>query len=180
MKKQLLRAVVGLILVVGCGRTEQAPQFAVIPPDAPDEESWNATLVFTDSSWTKARIRVGHARKYISRGQTLLDSGVYAEFYGRGGELDATLVADSAVVDDRTKDMVAYGSVHVESQRKQTTIDTDRLHYDNERRYFHSDAPVTIIDRAQGRTLRGVGFESDESLQNYTIYKPSGRFERME
>ena len=165
------------LLCISCGKNaSDQPQAVVdIPSDAPTEESWNTTLLFTDSSWTKARLQVGHARKYLNRMETLLDSGVYVEFYDRDGSLNVTLLADSAHIDDRTGDMIAYGSVHVDSERNRTVVDTDRLHYDNKTRRLHSDAFVKIIDGMRGRTLQGTGFESDEGLQNYKIYNVSGK-----
>ena len=177
------RALPALLLIIlmallsGCqtGNDPLPGGTASIPADAPDDETWSTTILFTDSTIVKAKLRVGHARRYISRMETLLDSNVYVEFYGRDGTLSATLVADSARIDDRTKDMVAYGNVHVESDVNRTTVDTDRLHWSNERRLLHSDAYVKIVDQGRGRTLEGRGFESDESLQNYKIYNASGR-----
>lgn len=159
----------------GCGKeNEPAINQAKIARDAPDEESWSATIIFADSSWTKARLQVGHARKYYARGETLLDSGVYVEFYASDGTRNATLVADSARVDDRTSDMVAYGAVHVESTGGARIIDTDRLNYDHEGERVHSDARVTIVDNVKGQTLRGVGFTSNLSLTRYEIYRITG------
>jgi LPS export ABC transporter protein LptC len=106
--------------------------------------------------------------------ETLLDSGVHVEFYNRDGSVNVTLTADSARIDDRSGDMNAYGNVHVVSTAKQTTVDTERLFYDAANRRLHSDAWVSIVDDIRGRKLKGTGFESDESLENYTIYKVSG------
>ncbi|MBC8144060.1 MAG: LPS export ABC transporter periplasmic protein LptC [bacterium] len=147
---------------------------ALIAANAPDEESRNATIVFADSSWTKARLQVGRARKFYGRGETLLDSGVYVEFYASDGSLNATLVCDSALVDDRTMNMIAYGNVHVESDGGQRIIDTDRLKYDHVEQRVHSDARVSIIDNIKGQTLRGVGFTSNLALTRYEIYNISG------
>lgn len=171
----LLLAAAPFILPGCSGEREQPASTLVIGPDAPDDESWNSTILFTDSSFTRARLQVGHARRYISRMETLLDSGVYVEFYNSEGVISATLVADSARIDDRTKDMVAYGKVHVQSDANRTTVDTDRLNWSNDRRLLHSDAYVKVVDAGRGRTIEGTGFESDESLRNYSIYRVSGR-----
>lgn len=176
MKPLLLVILSAAALLCACGQEQEAPpNRARIPVDAPDEESWRTTLMFTDSNWVKARLRVGHVRKYISRMQTVLDSSLYVEFYASDGALNATLIADSAHVDDRTGDMVAYGNVHVVSARNKTTVDTDRIFYDSAKRLLHSDAHTTIVDTLRGRTLTGTGFESDESLQHYKIFSASGR-----
>ena len=159
--------------VVSCGEEEKGTTSAeaVIPKDAPDTESWNTTLILTDSTWTRAKMEIGHARQYVAKMETLLDSGVYVRFYDRDGALNATLVADSARIDDRTRDMAAFGRVHVHSGRTRRVIDTERLYFDNERRLLHSDAPVLIVDSARGQTVNGVGFESDEGLTRYKIYR---------
>jgi LPS export ABC transporter protein LptC len=176
-----LRSLIALLgalvapLLASC-ESEEGPAInrAQIAPNAPDEESWNATIIFTDSSVTKARLQVGHVRKYYGRGETLLDSGVYVEFFASDGSLNATLVADSARVDDRTSDMIAYGDVHVESNGGQRIVDTDRLNYDHEGERVHSTARVSIIDNVKGQTLRGTGFTSNLSLTHYEIYRISG------
>lgn len=147
---------------------------AQIAVDAPDEQSTNATIVFADSNWTKARLQVGRARKYYGRGETLLDSGVFVEFYAIDGSLNATLVADSATVDDRSMNMTAFGNVHVESDGGQRIIDTDRMTYDHAGQRVHSDARVSIVDNVKGQTLRGTGFTSNLSLTKYTVYRISG------
>lgn len=170
----LICAVLGAAAIAGCDEQRTPGNPAEISADAPDDETWNTTIVFTDSNMVKARLKVRHARRYVSRMETLLDSGVYVEFYGSDGVMNASLVADSARVDDRTKDMVAYGSVHVVSERSKTTVETDRLHWSNGQRLLHSDAFVKVVDRGRGRMLQGTGYHSDEALRNYTIYNVSG------
>jgi LPS export ABC transporter protein LptC len=168
-------------LHAGCTSSDDKPQeHVVIPVDAPDDESWHTTILFTDSVRMKARMTVGHARRYINKMQTLLDSSVYVEFYNSQGEINATLIADSARIDDRTKDMVAYGNVHVNSDHNLRTVDTDQLHWSNDRRVFFSDKRVKIIDRRDDRVIEGVGFESDDGLSNYKIFNASGQFRRPE
>jgi LPS export ABC transporter protein LptC len=163
-------------VLAGCQREVEQPQNLVnIPPGAPDDESWNTTILLTDSVTTKAKVKVGHARRYIAKMETLLDSGVYVEFYAPDGSLSATLIADSARIDDRTKDMSAFGAVHVNSDRNKTTVDTDLLNWSNSRRRLFSDAHVKVVDRVRGRMLEGTGYESDEALQHYNIHSASGR-----
>lgn len=176
MRRLLFAVICCAALVAGCSEEKTPPpNRARIAQDAPDEESWRTTLLFTDSSWVKARLRVGHVRRYVSRMQTVLDSSLFVEFYASDGSLNATLIADSAHVDDRTNDMIAFGRVHVVSARNKTYVDTERLYYDNAKRLLHSDTHTTIVDSLRGRTLVGSGFESDESLQHYKIFSASGR-----
>lgn len=164
-----------LLLSAGCSSDADIPQeYVEIPVDVPDDESWNMSLVISDSNIVKARMKFGHARRYVSRMETIVDSNVYVEFYNPSGEITATLIADSARIDDRTKDMSAYGAVHVKSDQNQTVVDTDRLFWDSKRRHIHSDARVKVVDNVRQQTIEGTGFDSDESLKNYTFYNVSG------
>ncbi len=162
--------------VTSCEDTSNATaDHVTIPANAPDDESWSTTILFTDSLGPKARLRVGHARRYAATMETMLDSGVYIEFFDRSGEINATLVADSARIDDRTKDMKAFGRVHVVSPRERTDVDTDRLFWDAKDRKLRSDSHVKLDNKAKNEQIQGSGFESDESLHNYTIFNVTGR-----
>lgn len=163
-------------IVTSCDDSANDPSDRVtIPENAPDDESWKATILFTDSLGSKARLRVGHARRYTATMETILDSGVYIEFFGSDGSINATLVADSARIDDRTKDMKAFGRVHVVSPRERTEVDTDRLFWDAKDRKLRSDSHVKLDNKAKDEQIQGSGFESDESLHNYTIFNVTGR-----
>ncbi len=187
LSRSYLVAGVGVLLIIagmgitGCGEKEEpAVGKITIPEGAPEEESLHTEIIFTDSSWTKARLQVGRARRYAARMETLLDSGLYVEFYERDGTLNAILTADSARIDDRTGNMCAFGEVHVKSEKNLTDVDTKRLCYDKEQQLLHSDSWVKVVDHGRGRVIEGVGFESDEGLKNYKIFDVSGQVARQE
>lgn len=165
-----------LIMLSACSEAAKGPANVVeLPEGLPDEEGRNTSILLTDSSWTKAILQVGRARKYNNTMETLIDSGLFVRFLDRDGTLNATLRADSARIDDKTGNMCAFGSVHVYSEKNRTIVDTDKLCYDKETAKLHSDSRVHVVDSARSRTIQGTGFESDESLKHYTIYNPSGQ-----
>ena len=169
-------ALVAVFCLASCATEQKGPATIIeIPPDMPDETGRSTAIVLSDSNWTKAILQVGRARKYNERLETLIDSGLDARFHDRDGSLNATLSADSARIDDKTGNMCAYMRVHVHSQKNRTIVDTEKLCYDKETGRFHSDAWVKIVDSLRGRTLQGTGFESDESLTDYTINRVSGQ-----
>ncbi len=172
----VLSAVVAVSALAGCDsdRAGAPGSGVVIAANAPDQESWNTTLTYTENGRLKVRLVTAHARRYLDRMETLLDSGVYVEFYDVDGTVNATLLADSARIDDRTQDMAAFGSVHVDSRRNRTTVDTETIFYDRDADSLRSDSRVYLDDEARGRTLQGVGFRSDAALHGYTIYSASG------
>lgn len=172
---RLAIAILVLTFVAGCEEDPGPTDRIVIPPNAPDDESWNATIVLNDSVGLRARVRVGHARRYLASMSTLLDGGVQVEFYAADGSVSAVLTGDSARIDDRTRDMSAYGRVHVVSKTNGTVVDTDRLFWVETKRRLHSDSHVRIVSPEKDEVLEGSGFESDETLRNYTIFKVTGR-----
>lgn len=163
-------------VATGCEEQEEQRDAVVVPPGAPDDESWRATISYVDSNRQKAVIRVGHARRSISKAETRLDSGVYVQFYAPDGTVNATLIADSARLDDRTRDMSAYGAVHVESAQGERLVDTDTIFWNNTTRRLKSNSPVKVVDKVRGQNIEAVGFESDEGLRNYTFYSVKGTF----
>lgn len=163
-------------MLVGCAEEQKGPANIVeLPEGMPDEQGENTSILLSDSSWTKAILQVGHARKYTNRMETLIDSGLFVRFLDRDGALNATLRADSARIDDKTGNMCAYGSVHVYSEKNRTTVDTDKLCYDKETGKLHSDSRVSVVDSLKLRSIQGTGFESDEALKEYTIYNVTGQ-----
>lgn len=161
--------------LVGCEEDSGPRDRVVISANAPDDESWNATIVLNDSTGPRARVRVGHVRRYLATSTTILDSGVQVEFFAAGGGVNAILTSDSARIDDRTRDMSAYGRVHVVSRTNGTVVDSDRLFWDEKRRKLHSDSHVRMNNPERDELLEGSGFESDETLRSYTIFNVTGR-----
>ena len=161
---------------VACAEENKGPANIVeLPEGMPDEEGENTSILLSDSNWTKAILQVGRARKYGSRLETLIDSGLFVRFLDREGALNATLRADSARIDDKTGTMCAYGKVHVYSEKNRTIVDTDKLCYEKETGKLHSDSHVSVVDSLKARSIQGTGFESDEALRDYTIYNPVGQ-----
>ncbi|MCX6139554.1 MAG: LPS export ABC transporter periplasmic protein LptC [Candidatus Kapabacteria bacterium] len=141
--------------------------------EAPAHLSYNIEVLFTDSSYTKAILTAGEARLYEDRQQTTLSNGVSVDFLSRTGIGPAArLTSDSALVDDRTRDMTAIGNVRVHSDSSATTLTTKRLIWVNSTQKIRSDAYVRIVSPTE--TIEGIGFESDQYLTAYRIFQVRG------
>ena len=75
------------------------------------------------------------------------------------------------MIDDRTKNMIAYDSVRTKSDAG-VLVETDSLVWDNVTRHIRSEAFVRITEK-NGRITTGYGFESDQDLINYRIKRPT-------
>lgn len=139
----------------------------------PDQVSRNFKVIFIDSSFTKAVLTGTVGRIYNQRKETLIDSGLVVEFKSRhSGKRVSILTADSARIDDNTKNMLARGNVVVVSDSTGTKLETTLLEWNNTTQKLYSTEYVVITTNSE--VIRGWGFESDQNLDNYSIKKVSG------
>jgi uncharacterized protein YraI len=75
-------------------------------------------------------------------------------------------------VDEIRKDLLATGNV-VAVTDSGATLKTSALRWDNQSRRIISDAEVVLTTLTD--TLYGIGFVSNEHLNNWEIQKPTGR-----
>jgi LPS export ABC transporter protein LptC len=159
---------------MSCERESSAGLIILDTQDSASHSSTNPTIQFMDSSYLRANIHAAWAKMYDKRGETLLGGGVNVEFYAKPSRaLASILTADSARIDDKSKDMRASGNVVVIAQGNMTTVKTSVMQWDSSRQVLHSPAFVDI--RSPYELLQGYGFESDANLQHYTIYKVTGQ-----
>jgi LPS export ABC transporter protein LptC len=164
-----------LIAMMGCAQRTAPP--VTMGQDVrglPDQESWNSRVVFSDSGMVKAILVAAHAAVYDGRHETVLDSGVTVDFYNADGSHTSRLRARRGRVDDLTKDLEAFEQVVFQSDSG-TVVKTEYLRWDNATKRIRSDRFVTVD--APKEYLEGYGFEADQSLKNYVIYRVSGRAE---
>ena len=172
----LLAAIVLTAIVLtatGCEERTKPPVLAVQPgKDAPDQESWNATITFTDSGKITGILRAGYIAKYSRDRFTLLDSNITVDFFNDRFEHTSVLTARLGKVDDVTNDFEARGNVVVRSDSG-TVLKTEELFWSNKRGRVFTEAFVEI--KSPTEEIRGMGFESDQSLTHYSISKVTGQ-----
>ncbi len=113
----------------------------------------------------------GHYR-WKMEADTIYDYGKTYMVYGlklwffEGDRVSSTIVADSGLMDKSTRNMRAMGNVLVVTYDS-IRLKTDVLIWDEGKERIYTDDTVEIV---QGdRVLRGIGFESDPSLQHIVI-----------
>jgi LPS export ABC transporter protein LptC len=173
MKILMITLGCALLLVMGCGEEKVKPTVTQLQQQSlPAQESWNSTVVFTDSAQVKAVLWSGHIAMYSTEHITLLDDSVRVDFFDEQGRHTSRLTAHRGKVDDQTHDLEAYENVMVLSDSG-TTLKTDRLFWDNATRKTHTDAFVDIVSPREH--IMGHGMESDQALKNYRIFKVTGQ-----
>lgn len=138
----------------------------------PAQESWNATITFSDSGRIRAILKANHIMVFQEQGVTILNQGFRVDFYNEAGEHTSFLIADSGRVIEKNKNLEAYGNI-IAVSNEGTKVETSRLFWDNERGKVRSDAFVKVT--SPNEVLQGYGFEADQDLKNYVVYRVSGQ-----
>ena len=105
----------------------------------------------------------------------ILVGKVVSKFFNDDGAHISTLYSDSAIVENISNNLRAYGNVRVISDSGYTLI-SEEIMWDNQYKLITSENSVTFTDKSN-TTVKGVGFESDMDLTNYKIFKFIGSFE---
>ncbi len=143
----------------------------------PTQESWNSRITLSQDGKLIAIIKSGHIAVYEVRRETILSEGVDVEFYNDSGERTSFLTSKGGKVFDSTRDLEATENVVVVSDSSGTTLRTQKLAWTNTTKKIHSEEYVEID--APNEKIRGHGFESDQNLQNYRIFRVTGQVENI-
>jgi len=138
----------------------------------PQQESWNSTIVVSDSGHITAIILAGYIRVFESDRKTQMSQGVRVRFFSPQGIQTSVLTSEEGSVDETTNNLEARKNVIVVSSDS-SHMTTEQLFWDNQRQLIYTPAYVqitTVKDKLQGH-----GFESDQSLKNYRIFRVTGQ-----
>lgn len=163
-----------LLCCISCAEPisqDRAADTRFLGEEQPLQESWNVSMKIFKEDTLHAVVAAGHFAEYkkndiITRH---LNSGLKVTFFDRTGNPSSTLVAERGTVYDNN-DMEAFDNVVIAS--REATIKTDYIKRFADQKKLWSDKYVVV--EKNNETIRGYGFESDESLKNYTIFKASG------
>ncbi len=169
-------AVILFVLVLaslpGC---EEKIKPAIVPltqAEAPSQESWKSTVIFSDSGRTTAILWAGYIAVYSAQQYPLLGDSIHVDFFNNQEQHTSLLTARRGKVNDVTRDFEAFVNVVVISDSG-TVLRTDSLLWNNAERKIHTDAFVDIVSPTEH--IMGQGLVSDQSLKNYKIFKVTGQ-----
>jgi LPS export ABC transporter protein LptC len=166
---RILFPILLLFLFTQCtgDRVKPAVDASINVEELPTQESWNSVITFSDSGKIKAVMNAGHLRMFEESKETLLDDNIKIDFYDENEIKTTTLTSIRGRVDDRTNNLWAIDSVVAASDS--VTLITEELMWRNEDKKIVSDRFVRIITSKE--KIEGYGFESDQALRNYVIYR---------
>ena len=138
----------------------------------PQQESWNSTIVVSDSGRISAIIVAGYIRVSELSRQTEMSQGVKVRFFSREGKQTSILTSDEGSVDETNNNLEARKNVVVVSSDS-SRMKTEQLFWDNQRQLIYTPEYVQI--KTVKEKMQGHGFESDQSLKNYRVFRVTGQ-----
>ncbi|MBI1807648.1 MAG: LPS export ABC transporter periplasmic protein LptC [Ignavibacteria bacterium] len=165
--------VLSFVLLLGCEeKIKPSVASTGLGQDVPTQESWSATITFTDSGRVTAILRAGHIAMFAEKRYTRLDSNIVVDFFDEHERHTSILTAARGQVNDVTHDFEAHENVVVVSDSG-TTLKTEDLYWTNITQKVHTPSYVDITSPTEH--INGQGFESDQGLKHYTIFKVTGQ-----
>jgi LPS export ABC transporter protein LptC len=162
-----------MLLFSGCEEKTQPSVLSTIDSRTlPQQESWNSTIVVSDSGRITAIILAGYIQVFESDRKTHMSQGVRVRFFNSQGIQTSVLTSDEGNVDEVTNNLEARKNVVVVSSDF-SRMTTEQLFWDNQRQLIYTPAYVQITSKKD--KLQGHGFESDQSLKNYRIFRVTGQ-----
>ncbi|MEE9430568.1 MAG: LPS export ABC transporter periplasmic protein LptC [Melioribacteraceae bacterium] len=156
------------ILLLSCTEPKLKPKVdnSVSSEELPDQESRNAKITFTEEGKLKAYLFADVIKVNSEKREKHLEV-VKINFFDEDEKQSTTLTSEIGRIDDRTQDMYAIGDVVAVSDSG-ITLTTDELVWNNKTQKITTDKYVKI--KSDKEIIEGYGFESDQNLQNYTIF----------
>lgn len=159
-----------ILFLAGC-QEKMKPTVVPVSGRLPDQESWNSTIVFSDSGETRGVLWAGHVLVFNSENKTYLGDSIRVDFFNDDGQHTSYLTADSGIVDNNTNNLEAIGHVYVHSDSG-TSLWTQELFWNNKTQKVTSDVFVKIVSPRE--EIEGVGFRSNRDLTDYRIFNVKG------
>jgi LPS export ABC transporter protein LptC len=103
-----------------------------------------------------------------------MSQGVRVRFFDAKGAQTSILTSEKGSVDEITNNLEANTNVVVVSNDS-SRMTTQRLKWDNERRLIYTPKDEYVEITTERENLQGYGFESDQSLKNYRIFRVTGQ-----
>lgn len=138
-------------------------------------EANQVTTLISDSGITRYRITADQWDIYDKADPSYWEfpRGIYLEKFNEALEVEASLKADYAKYLDAQELWQLCGHVHALNEEGEQ-FDTEELYWNQHTERIYSDSSI-IIARPTS-VIQGIGFESDQSMSQYTILRPTGFF----
>jgi len=163
------------VILIACTNDPKLVQEFVSDKEQAIEQIKGAELLHTENGKTKVRIVAGKIERFQNRQpQLIFSEHLEVYFYNDSSQLQSTLKADNASIDEETKIMLAQNNVElIGSDAKK--LETEELVWDEKKDKIYTDKKVKITTGKE--VIYGEGFTSNPDFTEYSITKIHGTFD---
>lgn len=141
----------------------------------PTLRTTNVSTLISDSGITRYRVVTADWSVYdgVAEPYWFFPKGVYLEKFDSVFHIEASIKADTAYFYEGKRLWVLRKNVKIKNLLGEK-FETEELYWDQNQQKIYS-AKAIKIDQLT-RTILGIGFESNESMTVYDVFKPQGSF----
>lgn len=169
-------AVVMLVLFTSCSSRSKVFGEAVTERDSlPVLATYNVNTLISDSGIIRYKIVADEWLVYDRKVPSYwaFEKGVYLEKFDLDFQVEADIKADTAYYYDTDRLWELKGNVAIKNLEGEK-FNTELLYWDEKTQKVYSDKFIRI--EQPDRVITGEGFESNQQMTVYTIFKPGGIF----
>ncbi|MCQ2348237.1 MAG: LPS export ABC transporter periplasmic protein LptC [Paludibacteraceae bacterium] len=163
-------------LLTACGKEVHLKADAIEDRSAmPILDAGGVSTLISDSGVTRYRINADKWQVYDKAEPSYWEftSGVCLEKFNEQLEVEASIRSDYAKYLDQQGLWELDGNVHAMNLEGEE-FDTPQLFWNQHEERIYSDSTIRI--RRATSTIEGVGFQSNQTMSEYTILQPTGFF----
>lgn len=168
----VLIAVVMLFLYTACSNKDKdLLDIRYDPETTPSMNTDSVTMLVSDSGITRYKIITDNWQIYDKAAEPywFFPKGIYIEQFDSVFEVEAKIVADTAWRYTDKNLWRVKGNVDIRNRQGEMFM-SDELFWDQQSQKVYSDKYIEII---RGETeLKGYGFESNQEMTEYRIFRP--------
>jgi len=164
-----------LVVLISCTNDPKLVQEFVSDKQQPIEQIKGAELLHTENGKVKVRLLANRIERFQEIQPALIfPDHLEVYFYNDSSQLQSTLMADYASIDEEKKIMLAQNNVILISSDNKK-VETTELVWDENKNKIYTDKKVKITTGKE--VIYGEGFTSTPDFKQYSITKIHGTFD---
>ena len=161
-------------IVYSCVNDESEVKRITDFENAPDEQSQNLKMIYSDSGLTKFHLFAEISETYTQpKHLTLFKNYVRVDFFDVNGEKVSTLTAQKGVFNHEDDVVVVEDSVRLYNYKKDQTLETEKLTWNKKDSTIRTDNHVVVSSPKE--LLTGKGLVTKQDFSYFEILNPIGR-----
>lgn len=164
----LLGGTVMFLFSCSPNKKEEVSEY-IVDETQPTMSADTFTMIYSDSALVRFRMKAPEVLNFEDYLE--FPKGIYVEKIDEDEQVSSQLTADYARHIEKKSLWIAKNNV-VAINAEGDSLKTEELFWDEKKGRIYSEKQVQIVRADQ--IINGIGFESDQTMENWEILKPTG------